>query len=421
MKTRVSILICLLFCFISSAFAQGISDAGVLFLMIQPSLRANGMGGVSIAAVGDDALAVAFNPAHAGRLANDTNFMLEFYPVKTDWLPAFSGPTYDSKAVFGGYNLRRLNKRIPLSIGVAYSRVFLDLGEQTLTDETGNEIGSFHSTESVNVWSIGIGIDYLLKAGIGFNFKNIESNLGFVGAGFEEGAGGATATARDFGIIAYLPLDEVLLKPISKTLNSSSGPRLSFGPSFGYSRSNVGDEISYIDAAQASPLPRVARIGIGLRAGLSYETDELSWQFLSFELLNEAEQLLVRTRNDGSVSYADGTGDIDFWDNVVLGKSNPMIVSKRGGELSIFEIISIRRGRYKDPLGHVNYKTEGIGLSLRGVFKTISMLNPDLKRNPTIGFLIKHTDVQFSTSDWEINPEHPLAGTSFSGIRISIF
>ncbi len=35
----------------------------------------------------------------------------------------------------------------------------------------------------------------------------------------------------------------------------------------GYSKSNIGDEIYYIDPAQADPLPRMDRIGYGITAG----------------------------------------------------------------------------------------------------------------------------------------------------------
>ena len=85
------------------------------------------------------------------------------------------------------------------------------------------------------------------------------------------------------------------------------------------SESNIGHRITYIDAAQADPLPRTARIGTSLKAGLSLITDKQTRRLASFENLYEAELLLVRARK-GGVAYDGRLGDIDFWDNVILRK-----------------------------------------------------------------------------------------------------
>jgi hypothetical protein len=158
---------------------------------------------------------------------------------------------------------------------------------------------------------------------------------------------------------------------------------------------------------------RNARIGIGFRAGLSYSGAKNEWQLFSFEITNEAEDFLVGGANDGSFSYARGLGNIHFWDNVVLGKYNPQIVSKRGGELVLFETVAIRRGHYKDVDGAVNYETYGVGISLHGVLKTIALVNPAMNSSTVMRFLIDHADVRFDTSE--------TGDSNFSGIGISIF
>jgi len=188
----------------------------------------------------------------------------------------------------------------------------------------------------------------------------------------------------------------------------------------GYSKSNIGDKITYIDAAQADPLPRTARIGTSLKAGLSLITDKQTWRLASFENLYEAEQLLVRVRK-GGVTYDGLLGDIDFWDNVILRKGNSRIVTKKGWELNLFELLSLRNGRYEDPLGRVSYDTDGIGFSLLGVLKAIRHLNPQLKDNAVLTFLTSHVDVQYNRSDLSTTEGHPLNGTKFKGISISVF
>jgi len=171
MKNSILTLLCLIpLGFGTSALAQGPGSAGVLFLLIQPTPRANGMANASVASTESEALGIVFNPAHLGRIAVERHLMLELYPSKTNWLPQLAPDLgYDAKTILVGYNFKPLNKRIPVSFGVAYSRIFIDLGEQIFTGELDpTPLGVFHSTERANVWSIGVGFDYLVKASPGF-------------------------------------------------------------------------------------------------------------------------------------------------------------------------------------------------------------------------------------------------------------
>ncbi len=179
MKTLHAFLLILQAVIIPAAWAQGPGSAGVLFLLIQPSPRANGMGGTSVAYTGNDAFAVAFNPAQLGRMSLDYSFVAEVYPGSSQWLPQLaSGLGYDSKTVLLGYPFQHYNQNKTLSFGLAYTRVSLDLGEIAITDESGPEvIGTFHATERANVWSAGVGFDDLVQGGVGFSFKDIQSSL----------------------------------------------------------------------------------------------------------------------------------------------------------------------------------------------------------------------------------------------------
>ncbi len=423
MKTLFSILALVELGLISSALAQGPGSAGFLFLLIQPSPRAHGMAGVSVASAESDAIAITFNPAHLGRMARDRYFAFELYPGKTNWLPQLASDLgYDAKTVLGGYNFKRLDKRIPVSLGIAYSRIFFDLGERIITGENDpTELYTFHSTERANVWSIGLGFDYLVKAGIGLSLKNIASNLAPpISNTGPRGDGHATANARDFGVVACLPIDEVVSKLTHKAFEVRPGLRPILGLGLGYSKSNIGGKITYIDATQADLLPRTARIGTSLNAGLALSKAEQAWRLVSFEQVYEAEQLLARN-NRGEVSYAGLLGDINFWDNAVLRKGNSAIIAKRGWELKLFEILAIRGGHYDDPRGRVIYDTQGFGFSLHGVLKAIRYFNPKLQEEPTLKFLYNHIDIQLESSSLTAGAGHPFAGTEFQGITISVF
>ena len=73
MRKSITLLALLLLVSTNAANAQSVA-VQFQFLMIQPSVRANGMGGASVASSTDNALAVAFNPAHLGLIQTDRQF-----------------------------------------------------------------------------------------------------------------------------------------------------------------------------------------------------------------------------------------------------------------------------------------------------------------------------------------------------------
>ncbi|MCI0692680.1 hypothetical protein L0337_11840 [candidate division KSB1 bacterium] len=416
------LMICLFLTIASSVLAQGPGSAGVVFLLIQPSPRAIGMGGGSVASIKTDAIGIAFNPARLGVAALDKYFVGEFYPNKTAWLPQLAPDIrYNARTVLFGYNFKRLEKGMPISFGIGYTRIFIDLGEQIITGENDpTPLGRFRSTERANVWTFGVGVDHLVKAGIGLSLKDIESNLAPPVAGAEQSGGQASATAHDWGLVVHLPIDEAISKLGKISFEPYPGVRPSLGLGFGYSKSNIGDKITYIDASQADPLPRIARVGFSLNAGLLLVSAKQIWHIFSYEHLNEAEQLLVRT-GSGSVTYAKLLGDIDIWNHVIRGKSGATIITKRGWELRLFEIFSYQQGRHEDALGKVYYDTEGIGLGLSGVLKAIWHLSPQSENSGVIAFLTNHLDIQYHSSNLNAGEGHPLGKTKFRGISVRFF
>jgi len=405
-------------------YASSQSEAALLFLLIQPSLRANGMAGTSVASAEHDPLSVSFNPAHLGLATLNRSFQFEFYPSKTNWLPQFNieGLNFDAKSFLVGYKFK-INNRIPASIGAGYTRVFLNLGTQNITSETSPGIitGTFQSSEHADIFSLGIGADFGVKIGLGFNYKRIESNLAAIGAGAEIRASQVNVNAYDFGLIAHLPLLETFSKLTHRNTKISERFRLFLLPGFGYSSSNVGGKVTYINAAQADPLPRVARMAVSVETGLLYSDEVVDWRLFTFEWSSEAEDLLVRRSPQGSITYKGWLGDIGFFDNVIKGNSKNDIVTKRGWELNLLEFISLRRGRYEDNAGRVFYDTDGFGLRSTGVFRIVFILNPRLKSNSILSFMGSHVDVQYNTSKFNASPGHPLDDTKFKGVRVSFF
>ena len=399
-------------------YASSQSEAALLFLLIQPSLRANGMAGTSVASAEHDPLSVAFNPAHVGLAAMNRSFQIEYYPSKTNWLPQFNieGLNFDAKSFLVGYKFK-INSRIPASIGAGYTRIFINLGTQNFRGETGEIIATFQGSEHADIFSLGMGADFGIKIGLGFNYKRIDSNI----APWLEGVGRASVNAYDIGLIAHLPLLETFSKLTHRNTKISERlwPFLLTG--LGYSRSNMGGKIIYINAAQADPLPRVARLAASVNTGIIYSNGDLSFRLVDFEWSSEARDLLVKRSSTGNITYQGVFSDIGLFDNVITGNSKPGIETSRGWELDILELISLRHGRFEDPGGAVFYDTDGFGLRSSGLFKIAFILVSQLKSNAILSFLGNHVDVQYNTGEFTAGPGHPLDGTKFKGVRVSFF
>jgi hypothetical protein len=138
---------------------------------------------------------------------------------------------------------------------------FLSLGEQQQTNEIGTVMGRFYTYEMALTLSYGTKLMNNLYGGISLRYIN--SHLSDVGAGQEKGSGVGYSAAIDGGVIYEMNRRLTLATTIT----------------------NVGPNISYIDADQADPLPRK------LAVGFDYKLVDTPFNKLS--AIGEATKLLV--------------------------------------------------------------------------------------------------------------------------------
>ncbi len=119
---------------------------------------------------------------------------------------------------------------------------YLSLGKSTRTDEFGNELGVFDSYDAA--LSLSYGTLFSPNLSLGMSAKIIYSNLSAVGAGREQGSGKGNSFAIDAGFIY-------------KTYRN----KLTIAGAL----TNLGPDITYIDADQSDPLPRNLAIGIAYK------------------------------------------------------------------------------------------------------------------------------------------------------------
>lgn len=122
---------------------------------------------------------------------------------------------------------------------IGLSLPFLSFGEIERRDELGNIGASFNSFDMAATVSYGTRLTPSLAAGLSAKF--IYSRLADQGAGAEIGSGSGSAFAMDAGFLYKTPWK-----------------RLTIGGAL----TNLGPNISYIDAQQSDPLPRNLALGL---------------------------------------------------------------------------------------------------------------------------------------------------------------
>ncbi|HOH08909.1 MAG TPA: PorV/PorQ family protein [bacterium] len=306
--------------------ALAVSESAVLFLQISPGARAAGMGEAFVA-LADDATAVYYNPAGLGFQRGK-----EITLMHTNWLPQLGTDLFYE---FGAYR-HHFENIGTIGINVTY----LNLGTQSRTDESGPDpIGEFSSNEYAVSLTYGTQLSEKWAVGLGARF--IQSNLSPFGAGSEEGDGRASA----FGF------DLATLYKVSSRF------------SVGANLSNMGPKITYIDAAQADPLPTNLRVGFAAHA--------INNKYNKLTFVADVNKTMVKR-------YSDGTSDPFYkaiftspWfeekktisekdtttENVFKG-----IVSG-GAEYWYNDLFALRAGYYWDQDGKVDYFSLGAGIA----------------------------------------------------------
>ena len=332
MKTLMFLLAGLAIAAVGSdiAYAQGGTSA-VPFLLISPNSRASGMGEAG-AGLADDAGSVYWNPAGLAFLKGS-----EVSITHANWLPQFH-----LADLF--YDYLNFRQDVPEWGGtVAASVTYLNLGEFTITNESGpTGIGTFKAFEVAG--TLGYGTTITDNWGIGVNLRFINSALSPIGAGSEQGNGIAYDMSFD---IATLYKVKDLTIPFT---DIDLGDCLNIGANL----SNLGPKVTYIDAAQADPLPTTLRLGFGITP--------IKDEFNSFEIAIDFSRLLVQRNGVSSDPLPKSL--ITSWTQPGFNGVLRSTQTSAGFEYWYNKLIALRMGYfYEDPdYGNRKFMTFGAGI-----------------------------------------------------------
>ena len=263
-----------LFVAMTISFVFPVGEAGAIFLLISPGAAAQGTGEANVARV-DDAYASYYNPAS---LAFQSKTSIAGMHV--NWLKSLVPDLYYeylgfSHPIAGG--------------GIGGHIIFLSLGEQLATDETGNELGNFQSY----MWAIdgSYGTKLTKNSALGLGFKAYHQKLADTAVA---GEGDGKPYSTDFAFdISYL-----------YRMGENNGDKFRVG----FNIANIGPPITFIDEAQADPAPTNMRLGFFA----NLHDDE----FTKVNMMMDMQKLLVAKYPsmdwDGDRIIGDGPGGNSF-------------------------------------------------------------------------------------------------------------
>ena len=413
-------LVLVVFC-LSSFSSITFSQAGmtaVPFLLISPSVEANGMGGIMTSVTPTSSSAMIYNPAQLGMLSRTHSFSSDFYTNVVQWLPQFnlSDLWLNSYSMMYGVNL---GEELPnnVSVGIGYSKTFLNLGEFIQTSQNNpTEIGRFRGYETSDNYSLGFSFDVGAIVGFGTTVKRIQSHLSPFGTEITAITGLADLAAIDLGIISKIPLAAMLL-------GQNSGPTTTLIPVvdvlLSYAMNNIGRAVDYGDPNKADPLPRTARIGWSVEAGAQITTSQSPFNFVRMTIAREAEDILATRNPNGTIgNYQGPLGDIDLYKGLILSEQHKFVDVRRGFSMSMLETITYREGSF-DGGGALAYKTTGITYSTRGLFRLIGFMVNGKNGISYTKYFLEHFEIRVSQSEYS---RHPIVGnTKFENVVFSFY
>jgi len=337
------------------AAAQG--ESAVPFLLIAPDSRSSGVGESGTGSV-DNVSAIFWNPGALAFLDGH-----EISLTHANWLPQFQLPD-----LF--YDHLNYRQRIDAIGGtVSASVTYLSLGEFIITgSDSPTERGRFKSYE----YAVTMG--YATRAtddiGLGINLRFIHSALSPIGAEQEKGNGITSTVSVDVAMM-WRPTE------MNIPLIGDIGQHFSMGVNL----SNLGPKVTYVDAAQADPLPTNLRLGFGYKI-LSDDYNQLTYS------LDFARLLVHRTDDGGSdplpkslwTSWFD---DPNAWKKIIISTGmeywygSPKLIALRIGYF------------YENPnFGNRQFLTFGAGIryDLYGFDFSYISAGPDHPLSDTIRF-----------------------------------
>jgi hypothetical protein len=379
---------------------------GFPVLTFGPSPIDNGMGSLPTFRSEPDPFVVTQNPAYLGFPAHGFTLNGGFFSPRTQWLPGstFYDFRFGTQTVSAGMDLAP-SLELPITVGLGYSCVRLDLGDFVLTGPSPIPLATIAVHEMANDYSLGIGADLGIRLAAGFTLRHLETNISLIRT--------STTNAYSVGFLSSFPV-HALLPVITGTDEIFPSIRPTLDITAGLVFANYGDSINY--GAGSDPLPRTISSGLSVELGITSTAVNGGLKIMTAALTRGARELLVTRDTSGQFHYVSGTGHLAFVKNVIQGiRSEPLVIAK-GWEVSILEIFAVRGGSYNEGIP-LSFETTGWSLRSAGLLKLLGALT----QTDLLTSIGNRVDVRYDTSkEKNSDPDNPRDGTSYAALSVSI-
>jgi hypothetical protein len=367
--TRTGLLMIVLICMAAPvALNASSSGAALIYMLIEPSARAGGMGKAYVAQV-DDAFANYWNP---GALA--FNRKTQVAAMHTNWFGGVQGidDMYLEYLAWDDYfeDIGTLGAHV----------IYMTYGDQPRTGFQGEDLGMFSS------WDVCAAFSYanLVRPslGLGATFKFFYSYLAPEGTGQSETdqKGDGMSWAFDFGVKSRgVDVGQVAVAPYNGALAAYNGVTSLFGGEgvkysdfsapiprldFGLNIQNLGPDITYINKDQADPLP------LNWRMGFSYRLlGPLTPPVQDPNSTEKGPRVMNRMTINADMNKVLANDDNPLLRLVTAWKDDPMdqeieeTIFTCGAEYVYYDLIALRGGYYYDKYGHMTGPCFGVGVT----------------------------------------------------------
>ncbi len=404
---------------------------------IPTSAEANGIGDIAASIPSSEAMATFANPAQLGIFSLSGFFNASTYVTKTPWLRGtnYSGTdfTLNASAANVGINLGRyLDLPIGCSIGAGYSSAYFDEGSPfwyTYKNNVFDTLGASPEWQKQENYTIGLGVDWLIKLGLGYSFEIVNLEEG----GYYDTTTGiyslpGKTNAHSFGVMVQIPVAEIVSRLADQQIMLTPKLQPTLDINLGYARRNIGDAWVHIGSNSGVGLvPRSATLGLNFEIGLRTTVQDRDWNLFSLTWAREAEDVLIAysSFSQGVFTYESGLGDIEPFNNLVLGKQNGYVDVRKGWQVQLAELVYIRGG--SDGGGWTyyvsgTYYTFGASVALNGLLKLLGAFHIVDIQNGPFAFLVYHLDLQYDYSRYSSGQPFAagLNGTTFKAVNLVI-
>lgn len=353
------------------------------------------MGGVSASVPSDNAMAMASNPAQAGLFSLNKIASLSAYIRPSSSKAAQILSIHSSSGEVGLKLTRYLHTPFETSVGIGYLRSDVNIGGPY----SGVSLYRDGPNYRLNDLTVGLGFEDIVKVGVGFTYR----------WGSSEELGTQSASSHDYGIMAQIPVIQLVEGQSEESVVPQSVLRPLLNCNLAFTERNLGESMSN-NFYQADYL-REAVMGLSFGAAIETGYEGRPWKLLSVLVAREADQPLLRDEIGVGSGLADPSTDYTVWPryidpykNLILGISDGKVGIRSGIQVEAAEFLCVRFGSMNgsnvNPVPWYNGSiTFGWGVRLKGILRLISLAHTYTEvSSPAVSYVVRHVDLEYDYS-----------------------